>query len=568
MSKQKQLYRKNFLLILVFLVLISASLIVALTLAYNLSKKYVENEFSSQKIEVLERTIKPYNDFFQNTIPEISFYQGFLDSASVVKYVDTVFTRYSFVENIIFYDTEISNHQIEEGFKMQSISIAPKAIYQFGEDIAQDSGLLFKRNSNNTLPPRTAEEFNKVVVKFSGFIESLDTARALNSEDIFRIFYSIASNRITYMNIPRREDLSLYKDLMNKKLPPSPVYQQDVLSFNLNPSHLNIINTQPNLYQYIAIQPLVYESLENNADMINTDIPLPGAFANYKLYLSSSKDFLNKEKNRRFLPIAISLVLIYSVLVFIAYLIFRNLNINSKMFKLQYDFINNLTHEFKTPVSVIKIAGNNIRSASQLSDSERKHYGKILDEEADKLNDLMNKLLSFTQIENKAIVIKYELINLEIFCQNIVDSYQIKYPHFSITYQIKGAEYFKTDPVLLGSIFQNLIDNAYKYSEPENKFINISIKKLKKKLLFRFADKGIGIPEPELANIFKKFYRIESQYNQQGSVGLGLAFCKELINFMNGTISVKSKVRIGSEFIVELPLQEELKKQKVPKSEA
>ena len=175
--------------------------------------------------------------------------------------------------------------------------------------------------------------------------------------------------------------------------------------------------------------------------MVGTEIALPGAFSDSKLYLSSSKSFIKVEIGRRFLPIALVLVIIYGVLVFIAVLIYKNLNVNRKLFKLQYDFINNLTHEFKTPVSVIKIAGNNIRSALQLSERERKHYGKILDEEADKLNDLMNKLLSFTQIENNAITIKYQEINLEIFCQNIIDSYQLKYPNFNITYDIVALEY-------------------------------------------------------------------------------------------------------------------------------
>jgi two-component system phosphate regulon sensor histidine kinase PhoR len=158
---------------------------------------------------------------------------------------------------------------------------------------------------------------------------------------------------------------------------------------------------------------LVFESLENTSEILSNDLPLSGPFSDYKLYFSSTKSFLRKEINARFLPIAGSLIISYFTLVLIAYLIFRNLNINSKLFKLQYDFINNLTHEFKTPVSVIKIAGNNIRSASELSDRERLHYGKILDEEADKLNDLMNKLLSFTQIENKAIQIKPESFTYE-----------------------------------------------------------------------------------------------------------------------------------------------------------
>jgi two-component system, OmpR family, phosphate regulon sensor histidine kinase PhoR len=226
------------------------------------------------------------------------------------------------------------------------------------------------------------------------------------------------------------------------------------------------------------------------------------------------------------------------------------------MFKLQYDFINNFTHEFKTPLSVIKIAGNNIRSAHSITEPERLRYGKILDEEADKLNDLMNKLLSLTQIENQSISIKREAINLEVFVQNLIDAYQIKYPEYEITYDIRKVETFISDPVLMASIFQNLMENAYKYSSLKNKVLHISITLERGKIVFRFADQGIGIPKEEMKNIFQKFYRIQSQYNQQGSVGLGLAFCKELVNFMKGEISVKSRVGIGSEFTIVLPYEQ------------
>ena len=555
MKEQKQLYRKNFSLIITFLVLISISLIVGLLLAYNLTVKNVENEFASQKIDVLDQSIAPYNDFFQNKIPQISFYQGFLDSGSVAKYADTLFSNFPFIERIVFYDTGISNHPIMDGIRVNSFSMGPKAVYQFRPHISPDSVVLFKDSSPNTLSLNAGDEFNKMAVKFAGFIESADTTKALTGEDVFNIAYSINSKRITYMNIPRAEDLRIFKDLMFKDLMRSPVYEQDLITFYLDPYKLRINNPHPELYQNIEIKPLVYESLENTPEQISTETPLPGAFADYKLYLSSPRGFLTREINIRFLPVAISVLSIYVVLIFIAYLIFRNLNINSKMFKLQYDFINNLTHEFKTPVSVIKIAGNNIRSALELSDRERTHYGKILDEEADKLNDLMNKLLSFTQIENRAIEVKKEVIDLEVFCQNLVDAYQIRHPNFIIRYNIEGVTTFKSDPVLLGSIFQNLIDNAFKYSYLERKELDILIKKVKKNLVFRFTDKGIGIPGHEQANIFKKFYRIQSQYNQQGSVGLGLAFCKELVNFMNGTITVKSKEGKGSEFRIELPYE-------------
>ncbi len=556
MKQYEQIYRKNFSLIITFLILITASIVVAFYLAFNLTSKYVENEFVSQKIDVLEETLKPYNDFFQNKIPEISFYQGYLDSVQAVKYVDTIFRKFAFVDRVVFYDAAISNHKIPDGIRVNNFAMGPKSVYQFGRNIPRDSVVLFKNNQiNSQFSLKTGDEFNKMAIKFSGFIEAVDTTQALSDNSRFNIFYSIMPNRITYMNIPRREELRIYKDLMTKDLPASPIYELDMLTFYVNPQKLTVRNTNPELYQNISIKPLVYESLDNDMELLTNDLPLSGPFSDYKLYFSSTKSFLSKEINARFLPIAGALSVTYGILVLIAYLIYRNLNINSKLFKLQYDFINNLTHEFKTPVSVIKIAGNNIRSAVSLSDKERFHYGKILDEEADKLNDLMNRLLSFTQIENKAIDIKYESINLEVFCQNMIDAYQIKYPRFDIECKIVGIKYFKSDPVLLGSIFQNLIDNAYKYSNPDQKYLRISISKVKKSVVMKFTDHGIGIPARDIDNIFKKFFRVQNQYNQQGSVGLGLAFCKELVNFMSGTITVQSVEGKGSEFKIELPYE-------------
>jgi two-component system phosphate regulon sensor histidine kinase PhoR len=556
MKHYQQTYRKNFSLVIIFLILITAALGAALYVAYDFTSKYVETEFTSQKIEVLEETVKPYNDFFQNKIPEISFYQGYLDSTQAAKYVDTIFRKFNFVDRVVFYDASISNHRIPDGIRVNNFSLGPKAVYQFARNLPEDSVVLFKENlAKNAFSLKAGDEFNKMAIKFSGFIESADTSRALSDSDRFNIFYSVISKRITYMNIPRREEIRIYKELMSRDQSISPIYELDMFSFYLDPLKLTIKNTKPQLYEFINIKPLVFESLENTSEILSNDLPLSGPFSDYKLYFSSTKSFLRKEINARFLPIAGSLIISYFTLVLIAYLIFRNLNINSKLFKLQYDFINNLTHEFKTPVSVIKIAGNNIRSASELSDRERLHYGKILDEEADKLNDLMNKLLSFTQIENKAIQIKPESINLEIFCRNLIDTYQVKYPNFDISYVIKGVEYFRSDPVLLISIFQNLIDNAYKYSRPDKKVLKILITKIKKQVIFKFSDQGIGVPAKDLNNIFEKFFRVQNEYNQQGSVGLGLAFCKELVKFMHGTISVKSAVGKGSEFTIELPYE-------------
>ena len=88
----------------------------------------------------------------------------------------------------------------------------------------------------------------------------------------------------------------------------------------------------------------------------------------------------------------------------------------------------------------------------------------------------------------------------------------------------------------------------------DKKYLQIKVKRIKDELVITFTDKGIGIPKNEMENVFNKFYRIENQFNQQGSVGIGLAFCKEVVQFMKGEISVKSELGHGSEFKIILPI--------------
>ncbi|EDM37386.1 two-component system sensor histidine kinase [Pedobacter sp. BAL39] len=544
-------YRKNFLLIITFIILMSVLFVLSLFLAYNFSKKFIENEFVSEKVNVLERSIKPYNDFFQKKLPEVSYYNGYLDSTTASNFVDTLLLEYPFVSKVIFYDSEVRNTPVSDGLNTGRFSFGPKDIYQFGSLVPLDSVKLFSRDDTRRFI--VGDDFNALALKLASYIESLDTSRVPSQDELFSNFSNVRSNKITYLNIPRIEDIKMYKKMLRSTLTPQPVYQQDMLSFHLDPYKIKIINTRPKLYQYIKIEPLTYDPIDTTATYLSTEITLPGPFSDFKLYFMSSKSFVDKEIRNYFLPIAMGILVFYAIVVLVAFLIYRNLNINQKMFKLQYDFVNNLTHEFKTPVSVIKIAGNNIKSATMLTDKELLLYGKILDEEADKLNGLMNKLLAFTQIENKAIVLNRDEIYIEDFIESTVESHKLKHPDFEFTYEVSGFTTFVTDPVLLGSLFDNLAENAYKYSPAERKRLHISARLIKGKVVFRFTDQGIGIPSSEINNIFKKFFRIQNQYNQNGSVGLGLAFCKELVNFMKGEISVRSRENKGTEFKIVLP---------------
>ena len=546
MKRMPNIYRKNFSLIIIFLALISVTFVIALFVSYNLNQKYVENEFSSKKIDVWEQTIKPYNNLLFNKIPEITSYQGFLDSALAGKYAESVLREYPFVRRIVFYDMLIGN-QKNSLFSKNNLGITVKVIYQY----RLKNGKLAMSKSRQ-MPDEA--DFKQMATKLTDYITYSDTTRGSTQDEIFRTFYDIKPNKISYSNILRRQDIKMFREFQKHPSAAS-FYKQNMMTFILDPHLLKVDNTHKELYQNITIQPVVYDPLDNEGGKLVDDVALPGALADSKLYFSSAKDYLTAEINRRFLPICAVVVSIYFFLLLIGWLIYRNLNVNMRLFKLQYDFINNFTHEFKTPVSVIKIAGSNLSGDNELSERQRKQYGRILNEEADKLNDLMNKLLSFTQLENKSIDIKKEKIDVEDFVDRYKETFKIKYPDFKINCGVHQVKYFYADPVLLGSIFQNLIENAYKYSHPHKKVLYINVAQEKRNIIFSFADKGIGIQKSELDNVFKKFYRVENQYNQNGSAGLGLAFCKELVNFMDGEITVHSKINGGSEFVVTLPYE-------------
>lgn len=553
---QKNSYRKNYALIPIFIVVLTITFFIALFFGYKFTQKVIESQFVTDKVEVLEEALKPYNDFIFTKIPQISLYQGYLDSVSMISLSSNYFKNYSIIKNITFYDIEVGNLPILDGFRQDQFSIGVKAVY----DIKYSNNkpivhLLFKKNVFGEFTGKDANDFSKAVIKFADYVNHYDSTKEITPDVVFKVFYSFNDKQVSFINVPRNTDLRVYSGLTGNVVKENMAYDQDMLTFHLDPSKLSIINNNPNLYESILIRPVTFDSLMNDRGYFTTGIALPGAFSDYQLYFVSSKEFVNKRIGMLFTPIAIGIMAVYLIMLFIAILIYRNLNINAKLFKLQYDFVNNLTHEFKTPVSVIKIAANNIKTQKVLQEKDKELYGRILDEEADKLNDLLNKLLSLTQLENRSLIIKKEKIDLYDFCRDIVDAYQLKYPDFNIEYSVQNILYYDGDRVLLFSLFQNMIDNAYKYSPIDKKNLQIKIRRVKDELAIFFIDKGIGIPKNEIENVFNKFYRIENQFNQQGSVGIGLAFCKEVVKFMKGEISVKSEVGHGSEFKIILPIE-------------
>src|ERR1700749_1082439 len=109
MKGPKNVYRKNFSLIVAFLILVSVTLVISLIVAYSFTEKNVKSQFASRKDDVLKAPINTYNDFFVTRIPQMGLYNGLMDTSSARKYVDSVFHDYSFVKSVTFYQISLDN---------------------------------------------------------------------------------------------------------------------------------------------------------------------------------------------------------------------------------------------------------------------------------------------------------------------------------------------------------------------------------------------------------------------------------------------------------------------------
>ncbi len=554
MSNYNLRYRKNWGLLITFSLLVTIFFVIVVYLARVMTINFVETEFNNKKVEIFDESILQFNEFFTEKIPEISYYQGYIDSVQALDMANVFLRKYPFISEITFYDIVLTNKDsIGEGLKAKDLSILVKSKIRYL--LNKDYKLLID-NQTTVNRGKISEDFNNMMLKLVSYLDKSQDSLQFADLDFYKIFYGVQPGKVSYLNIPRTSDLIAYQALMNQPDLHLTSYNQDMFVFDIDPRKLKITNKYPDLYENISIKPVVEQTVTDHAPpYIATELPLPGALSEFKLQFDSSDYFISKNINKRFFPVVSGLIIIYLILLGFVYMIYRNVMINSRLYQLQYDFINNLTHEFKTPVSVIKIAGNNIKSADKLSDNERSMYGRILDQEADKLNSLMNKLLSFAQIENKSLKFNGEYIDINQFCQHIIDASQLKYPDFKLNFTTNATHEMFADPVLLNSVFQNLVDNAYKYSPTDRKVLDIKVEQNKKNFVIVFKDQGIGIDKKEFNSIFKKFYRVKNQFNQQGSIGLGLAFCKEITEFMRGEIKVESQVGKGTVFTLMFPVE-------------
>ena len=221
------------------------------------------------------------------------------------------------------------------------------------------------------------------------------------------------------------------------------------------------------------------------------------------------------------------------------------------------DFINNMTHEFKTPISTISLATQMLSDeAIAASPSMFKRYLGIIRDENKRLGSQVEKVLQTAQMERGEVQLKLGIVNvhqiIERVLENISPQIELREGIINIDLQAENPE-IQADEVHLTNIIFNLLDNANKYSA-EKPIIKITTENTEKGLSIKVIDQGIGMTKESIKNIFEKFYRVPTgNVHDVKGFGLGLSYVKKMVEEHHGQINVVSKLGEGSEFEVVLP---------------
>ena len=254
----------------------------------------------------------------------------------------------------------------------------------------------------------------------------------------------------------------------------------------------------------------------------------------------------------------LSISILFTLFILITFFLTIRMIMNQKkVSEIKSDFINNMTHELKTPIATISLASDSIMNPAVLNNpSQLKLFLRIIKEENNRMNSHVERVLQMSLIEKKDFAVVRVSLDLHELILRAVDNMQllVQDTNGKIRTALEAdLAVFKVDEMHFTNIIVNLLENALKYST-EAPEVMISTQNSGSGIIIKVIDKGIGMTREQQNKIFDKFYRASGGniHNVKG-FGLGLSYVKAVIDGHRGTISVKSKVGLGTEFTIYLP---------------
>ncbi|MCI7051678.1 MAG: HAMP domain-containing histidine kinase [Bacteroidales bacterium] len=274
-------------------------------------------------------------------------------------------------------------------------------------------------------------------------------------------------------------------------------------------------------------------------------------FPEMRNYIFSSVRFM--------IPAMLFTLVLLVVFIFTIYTIFRQ----KRLTEIKNDFINNMTHEFKTPISTISLAAQMLRDpAVGKSEAMFNHISGIIIDETKRLRFQVEKVLQMSMFDRKAATFKPKELDANLIVQDTVNTFRLKVEasggSINADLGAQNANIF-VDEMHFTNVIFNLLDNAVKYKSPDRELkLSVQTRNDHGNLLLSIADNGIGIRRDDLKKIFEKFYRVHTgnRHDVKG-FGLGLAYVHSIIKALGGTIHAESEYGKGTKFVIMLPLVEQ-----------
>ncbi len=300
----------------------------------------------------------------------------------------------------------------------------------------------------------------------------------------------------------------------------------------------------------------IHQDVVNTKNNVYTQKLFPLEDSNRAAYLQvifpTKQNYILNSMNLLFPSIALVLVILCVFIVAIV-IIFRQKQLNN----IKNDFVNNMTHEFKTPISTISLASQMLQDPSVGKTPETlKQISNVIRDETKRLSFQVEKVLQMAIFEREKSTLKLNEIKINSLIKDITNN-------FSLKVTSKGGKITTTldalhdvaliDEVHFTNVIFNLMDNALKYCD-KPLLLTVETWNEKENLFISIEDNGIGIIKDDLKRIFEKFYRVSTGnlHNVKG-FGLGLAYVKKIISEHRGTIKVESEVNIGTKFTIIIP---------------
>ena len=274
-------------------------------------------------------------------------------------------------------------------------------------------------------------------------------------------------------------------------------------------------------------------------------------FPDMNSYIFSSVRFM--------IPSMIFTIVLLITFVFTIVVIFRQ----KRYSEIKNDFINNMTHELKTPISSISLAAQMLNDESVAKSPQMmKHLGGVINDESKRLRFLVEKVLQMSMFDRKTASFKKKELDLNELLENIASTFSLRVEHtggkiYTEIEAVDSALY--VDEVHFQNAITNLMDNAVKYRKPDQPLdLYIRTWNEKDRLCFSIRDTGLGIKKENVKKIFDKFYRVHTgNVHDVKGFGLGLAYVKKIINLHEGEIKCESELGKGTTFTISLPILKE-----------